>query len=210
MRLRYSALLSALVCAADGSPAISQPSADQVMMYYEAANKVCQTVKEAHGTKTQSQLGAEVQAQAGGLFGRLIGVGGDVKGSIGREEFEGLSREATAALLDGDRQCRERLVTKLIDLVNAPAQQQPTLQQPPTPQQPSNPMGPRQGQRIVPVAPQQSSAERCCIYGPGSLCNAWYPDPSAYRWHPRPNITYAELNTACYCVDRPGVVQDCP
>jgi hypothetical protein len=54
----------------------------------------------------------------GGLAGRLADIGGAGKGSVSREQFEGLSRDATATALEGDRGCRERVFDKMLDKYN--------------------------------------------------------------------------------------------
>ncbi len=100
-----------LVCTAIASAAMSQEmTRDQVQMIRE----LCETVKDARGQRTGSQLQADAQAKAAGLWGKLFDLSGGAKGTIDRETFEGLSREATAALLEGDRNCRERIAKGLL------------------------------------------------------------------------------------------------
>ena len=55
----------------------------------------------------------------GGLVGKLAGASASGKGSLNREEFEGLSRDATGAALEGDRGCRERVFTKMFDRLSS-------------------------------------------------------------------------------------------
>src|SRR5262245_56624933 len=114
MRLWKCALLAMTVCAASASETASQQlSADQLKTFFDAARILCETVKEARGQRTGSELQADVQAKARG-FCKFLDVGGGAKGTIDRETFEGLSREATASLLEGDRDCRERIANKLL------------------------------------------------------------------------------------------------
>src|SRR4051794_10122643 len=68
----------------------------------DTAKSICETIKEAKGQKTDLQLESEVKAQLSGLLGKVLDVGGASKGSLTREEFEGLSRDATATALEGD------------------------------------------------------------------------------------------------------------
>jgi hypothetical protein len=133
MRRLKCALLTILVCAASAPAAVSQQlTGDQLAKFAEFARVVCQSVKEARGEKSEAQLQADVEARAPGLLGKVFDVGGGAKGTTSREKFEGLSQEATAHLLDGDRNCRERLVQKLLSAASNP---QPS----PTPRPPSNP-----------------------------------------------------------------------
>jgi hypothetical protein len=43
------------------------------------------------------------------LLGKVFPVGASAKGSLGNEQFEGLTQEATATAREGDRGCRERV-----------------------------------------------------------------------------------------------------
>jgi hypothetical protein len=75
----------------------------------ERAHRLCDAVKDARGKTSGTQLEADVKAKVGGLLGNLVDVGGGTKATISREQFEGLTREATAAALENDRDCRERI-----------------------------------------------------------------------------------------------------
>jgi len=63
--------------------------------------------------------------RSAGFWGGPSTLAGGVKGGVSRKEFEGLSQEATATALQGDRDCRERVFSKLVDKLSA-AQPQPT------------------------------------------------------------------------------------
>lgn len=76
---------------------------------------ICDTVKETKGQKTDIQLQGDIDAKLKGLLSRFAELGGSAKGSLSHEEFEGLSREATATALEGDRSCRERVFNKMFD-----------------------------------------------------------------------------------------------
>lgn len=147
--------LAIVVCGASASQAPSQQlTRDQLELIREHAREVCQTVKDARGQRTESQLQADVQAKAAGLWGKLIDFGGGAKGTIGRETFEGLSREATAALLTGDRECRERINARLLG-----AALQNTLQGTPNPELKAAPaIAPPQ----VKAAPEAHSVTQSC------------------------------------------------
>ncbi len=95
--------------------ALSQTlNSQQMLIIRETAASICNTV-EAKGRKTETQLQGDVKAQLNGLIGKLVDVGASSRGSLSREEFEGLSREATAEALTGDRNCRERVFGKMLD-----------------------------------------------------------------------------------------------
>src|SRR5260221_4692912 len=92
-----------------------QLNPQQIQMIKDTAASICTTIKEAKGKMTQSQLEGNVKAQLNGLVGKIVDVGGAAKGSLAREDFEGVSREATAIALEGDRGCRERVFNKMFD-----------------------------------------------------------------------------------------------
>jgi hypothetical protein len=92
-----------------------QLNQQQIQIIRDTAASICNTVKEARGQKSDVQIQGDVKAQLNGLVGKVVDVGGSGKGSITREEFEGLSREATATALGDDRSCRERLFNKMFD-----------------------------------------------------------------------------------------------
>ena len=103
-----------LVCTASASAAMGQQlTNDQVQQIFF----LCQTVKETRGEKTERQLQAEVEAKAAGLFRSVFNVGGGSKGTISQEKFDGLTQQATAELLKGDRDCRKEMATRLYDAI---------------------------------------------------------------------------------------------
>jgi hypothetical protein len=87
----------------------------QIQLIKDTAASICNTVQGAKGQKSEVQLQGDVKGQLNGLVGKVIDLGGSGKGSLSHEEFEGLSREATASALEGDRGCRERLFNKMFD-----------------------------------------------------------------------------------------------
>jgi hypothetical protein len=114
---RALGLSVALASGASISSALAQEqlSSQQVQMIRDTAASICNTIKEAKGQRSDVQLEGDVKAQLGGLVGKFVDVAGSGKGSLSREEFEGLSRDATAAALEGDRGCRERVFDKMFD-----------------------------------------------------------------------------------------------
>ena len=94
----------------------------QIGVIKETAASICNTVKEAKGQKTDVQLQGDVRGQLNGLVGRLVGAGASGTGTLTHDEFEGLTQDATAIAILGDRDCRERLFNKMFDkLTAAPA-----------------------------------------------------------------------------------------
>ncbi len=113
-------LCAALACGVGFSAASAeQLNRQQIQLIQDTAASICNTVKEAKGQKTDLQLEGEVKAQLTGLLGKVLDVGGSSKGSLSREQFEGLSRDATATALEGDRGCRERVFNKMFDKLSA-------------------------------------------------------------------------------------------
>ena len=97
----------ALALAANISSAVAQQlNPAEIQIIRDTAASICNTVKEAKGQKSDVQIEGDVKAQLGGLVGKLVDAGASGKGSLSREEFEGLSQDATAAALEGDRTCR--------------------------------------------------------------------------------------------------------
>lgn len=87
----------------------------QIDLIKNTASDVCDTVKQARGRSTVVDIQGEVATKLSGLAGKFIDLGGAVSARRTKEEFEGLSREATAIALQGDRECRERPFTLMFD-----------------------------------------------------------------------------------------------
>jgi hypothetical protein len=88
---------------------------DKLQKLTNIVNGVCNTVQEAKGKKTDAEIQGDVKAQLGPLS-RLLGVGAEAQGRLSESQFEGLSQEATAIGLNGDRDCRKDLFIKLLEL----------------------------------------------------------------------------------------------
>jgi hypothetical protein len=113
-------LFAALVWYISPSAASAQQlNPQQIQIIKDTAASICNTVKEAKGQKSESQIQGDVTAKLNGLVGKVIDIGGSGKGSLNDEQFEGLSRDATATALEGDRSCRERLFDKMFDRFSA-------------------------------------------------------------------------------------------
>ena len=98
-----------------GAASAEQLNEQQIQLIKDTAGSICNTVKDAKGQKTDIELEGDIRAQVNGLVGKLADLGGSVRGSLTHEEFEGLSRDATASALEGDRGCRERVFDKMFD-----------------------------------------------------------------------------------------------
>ena len=93
----------------------NNPSIEQMEVIKQTASSICDTVKDAKGKKSQVQLEGEVSAKLTGLVEKLADIGITGGGSYTGEQFEGLTQEATASALEGDRDCRERIFNKMFD-----------------------------------------------------------------------------------------------
>ncbi len=108
-------MLACSVCSSITSAQQLDPQ--QIQLIKDTAASICDTVKEAKGKMSNVQLQGEINAKLGGLIGKVVDVGGSGKGSLTStsEEFEGLSRDATAAALESTRGCRERVFDKMFE-----------------------------------------------------------------------------------------------
>jgi hypothetical protein len=93
---------------------------EQADVITETALKICNTIKESIGKMNKTQIQGGVEAELKGLIGKLANLKGFGKIDLDKEEFEGLSRDATAVALEGDRDCRERLFNKMYDKLESP------------------------------------------------------------------------------------------
>jgi hypothetical protein len=107
------------------NPSAQQTNPQQMQIIRDTAASICDTVKEARGRKSEVHIQGDVKAELRGLAGKLFAVGGATGGTFTEEEFEGLSQDATAAAMQGDRDCRERVFHKMFDrLTSAPPRSQ--------------------------------------------------------------------------------------
>jgi hypothetical protein len=101
-----------------GGSAVSaqQLNSQQTQLITNTAASICNTIKEVKGKKSDLQLQSDdVKAELTGLVGNIVNVGVSGIIKLSSEEFEGLTREATATALEGDRDCRERVFNKMFD-----------------------------------------------------------------------------------------------
>ncbi|KXV03225.1 hypothetical protein CR51_18765 [Caballeronia megalochromosomata] len=110
--------LSLLLALALVQNAVAQRlDANQIALIKQTAAELCNTVKNASGKKTETEIQVDVNAKLAGLAGKLADVGTSAKGKLRQEDFNSLSQEATAAAFENDRACRERLFTKMLDKI---------------------------------------------------------------------------------------------
>jgi hypothetical protein len=105
------------------SAASAQLDEQQMRSIRNTAASICNSVEEARAAKgrtSNAQLQGDINAQLSGLLGKI---GSSAKGSLTREEFEGLSQDAFATAMAGDRDCRERVFNRMFDrIVDKPPQ----------------------------------------------------------------------------------------
>jgi hypothetical protein len=94
--------------------------AQQIGLIQQAAASICDTVKDAKGSKTNVEIKGEIEAKLKGLAAKFASVGASGQGAFKDESFVGLSQDATAAALEGDRGCRERVFNKMFDRIESP------------------------------------------------------------------------------------------
>ena len=109
----------ALVWGIGASGAAAQLKPEQIQIIKDAAAAICNTVRDARGKKSDVQIQGDIKAQLGGLVGKLADAGITGSGSLRTEEFEGISREATASALGDDRLCRERVFNRMFDKLSS-------------------------------------------------------------------------------------------
>jgi TIR domain len=84
-----------------------------------AAASICDTVKDIKGQNTDILVKGTVMSQLGGLLGKMADAGSIATGSMGHDEFEGLTRDATTIASAGDRECRMQLFPKMVEALSA-------------------------------------------------------------------------------------------
>jgi hypothetical protein len=118
--LYLQSCLSLCVILASGVLAFAQElNPEQTNIIRDTAASICNTVRDVKGQKSEVQIQGDVKATLSGVVKKLADLGVSGAGSLNREEFEGLSRDATATALEGDRGCRERVFNKMFDLVKS-------------------------------------------------------------------------------------------
>ena len=114
-------LMAVLAWSVIVSPASAQQLNPQqeMQLITETAATICDTVKDAKGKKSDVQLQGDVNTQLSGLAGKLIAAGGGAQAKLSQEQFEGITRDATATALEGDRGCRERVFKEMLNKLRA-------------------------------------------------------------------------------------------
>ncbi len=114
MSFRKIALYIAFAFTA-GAASAEPFNAQQIQTIRDTAASICTTIKEARGQKTDVQVQGEIGAQLNGLLGKIVSAGAQTKGTFNQNDFQGITQDATAAALQGDRECRERVFNRMFD-----------------------------------------------------------------------------------------------
>lgn len=123
-------LVTALMLVSGISAQAADLNSEQLRLIRESARDICDTVKDVKGTQTEAQIKGEVGAKIAGAIGKIVDLGGNIGGNLTRSDFEGLSRDATATALAGDRECRERIFNRMFSQLSPGSPPPP----PPSPQ----------------------------------------------------------------------------
>jgi hypothetical protein len=99
---------------------------EQMRLINDTSATICNTVEHATGESSRSQVCGEVSGQLKGLLGRLAQAGMQGTGTLTTEQYDGLTRDAAAIALNGDRDCRERLFDKMFDTLSGMGKQKQT------------------------------------------------------------------------------------
>jgi hypothetical protein len=129
--LRPIAAACALTLGIELSSAHSaQLDPQQIALIRDTAASICNTVKDIKGEKTYAQIQGEVKGQLSGLLGKLSGTEASASGTgtLSRDAFEGLTQDATATSLVGDRECRMKLFDKMFDKIASPGSDETVIQ----------------------------------------------------------------------------------
>jgi hypothetical protein len=129
LRLNGAAAAILIAMAGIGSALAQQDRSAALREIRETAIEICYTVQQ-RGRKTDSQLTGEVHAKVAGVFSKLVDIGAATSGQTGAVEYEGVTQEALGAALTASVTCRERVASKLIDVLLSP---QPVPPPPPPP-----------------------------------------------------------------------------
>ena len=90
----------------------------QIGLIKAAAASICDTVKDITGQNTAILIKGTVMGELGGLIGKMADAGSIETGSMNHDEFEGLTRDATAIASAGDRECRMQLFPKMVEALS--------------------------------------------------------------------------------------------
>jgi len=89
----------------------------QIKIIKDTAAEICNNieVEKVKGGKTDLELQGDVKANISGLLGKVIDGQGSATGKITKQEFDGITQEATAEALKSSQGCRERIFNKMFD-----------------------------------------------------------------------------------------------
>jgi pYEATS domain-containing protein involved in immunity len=144
MRLRRMCIPTILVVGMAASLSAQDLDAQKAALdvIRETAKDICYTV-EQKGQKSETQLTGDVQAKVNSALAKVVDLGVKGSGSIGNEDYQGVTQEALASALKSSGECRlkvfERLVDKMLPVAHRDSVSPPSL--------PAN---------ALPIAPEKS------------------------------------------------------
>jgi len=92
----------------------------QIELIKATAASICDGVRGVAGQNADAQIKGTVLTEVGGLLGKMADAGWAATGSLSHDDFEGLTRDATAIASAGDGECRTKLFPKMVERLGAP------------------------------------------------------------------------------------------
>ncbi|MGB3338707.1 MAG: hypothetical protein WBA73_16150 [Devosia sp.] len=121
MKIGMRGLFGSALLALTIMPAAAQFDVEQVRLIQETAKTICDSVQSISGSMSTVAAEGEISAEIQGLFSQIADAGANGKASYTKEEYQGLSRDATAVALEKDQGCRERIFELMFEkLTSAP------------------------------------------------------------------------------------------
>jgi hypothetical protein len=94
-----------------------------VELIIQTATDICATIRETHGRRPETKIQRDVETRLSGLSRKLANIEGTTDVSEIIDGFKSVPGEAAAIARQGDRECREKLADKLLDLHYDPESQ---------------------------------------------------------------------------------------
>jgi len=113
--------IAVLACGFGVSAAWAQElNSEKIQLIERTVSSICSTVKDLRGETVQ--LDAKAKAELGGaILSKIIPVGAEIGVGGSYASYVGLSQDATATAVEGDRGCRERVFNRMLDFFSAQA-----------------------------------------------------------------------------------------
>ena len=172
----------------------------------DTAKDICYTV-EQKGQKSETQLTGDVEAKVNGALAKVVDLGVKGSGSIGNEDYHGVTQEALASTLQSSAECRlrvfERLVEKMLPVAHRESVSPPPLPRDALPAPPEKSPGMLGIQAdntaqfagngrwdwtiFVRGSPEEISQIRCVVYH----LHPTFPNPNQQVCDPGPDPAHA-------------------